>query len=69
LVLWWRPRNPRELLLAYEYEGRENETHFSILPKDESFPSKERPLLGRLESRERERERVVFVWMLVLQLE
>jgi hypothetical protein len=29
-----------------------------ISPKDESFPSKERPLLGRLENRrERERER------------
>jgi hypothetical protein len=30
---------------------------------------KERPLLGRLENRESERERVVFVWMLVLHLE
>jgi hypothetical protein len=52
--------------------GVRNGTHFTTSPKDESFPSKERPLLGRLESRrvgERERERVVSVWMLVLQLE
>jgi hypothetical protein len=41
-----------------------------ISPKDESFPSKERPLLGRLENRRvRERERVVSLWMLLLQLE
>jgi hypothetical protein len=31
--------------------------------KDESFPSKERPLLGRLESR-RVREGFVYLWML-----
>jgi hypothetical protein len=42
----------------------------TILPKDESFPLKERPLLGRLENRRViERENVVFLWMLVLQLE
>jgi hypothetical protein len=40
-------------------------------PKEESFPSKETLLLGGLESREivRERERVVSLWMFVLQLE
>jgi hypothetical protein len=53
--------------------GVENRTHYTTSPKDECFPSKERPLLGRLESRrvrerERERERVVFLRMLVLQL-
>jgi hypothetical protein len=42
----------------------------NISPKDESFPSKERPLLVKLENRRvRERERVVSLWMLVLQLE
>jgi hypothetical protein len=49
--------------------GVENRTHYTTSPKDECFPSKERPLLGRLESRRvRERERVVFLRMLVLQL-
>jgi hypothetical protein len=31
--------------------GVEDRTHFTTSPKDESFPSKESPLLGRLESR------------------
>jgi hypothetical protein len=70
LVLWWRPRQPRELLLPINMRGGvENRTHYTTSPKDECFPSKERPL-GRLESRSvRERERVVFLRMLVLQLE
>jgi hypothetical protein len=35
----------------------------TISPKDESFPSKERPLLGRLENtRVRERERELYLY-------
>jgi hypothetical protein len=42
--------------------GVENETHFTTSPKDECFPSKERLLLGRLESGESERERELYLY-------
>jgi hypothetical protein len=54
--------------LAYKYEGRGKNRDTALHSKDESFPSKERPLLGRLESR-RLRERVVIPRVFVLQLE
>jgi hypothetical protein len=40
----------------------------TISPKDESFSSKERPLLGILENK-RVREGFISLWMLVVQLE
>jgi hypothetical protein len=50
--------------LAYIYvEGEGLEYGHTISPKDESFTSKERPLLGRLENR-RVREGFISLWML-----
>jgi hypothetical protein len=44
--------------------GKNKGTHFNTTSsKNESFPSKKRPLLGRLESR-RVREGFVSLWML-----
>jgi hypothetical protein len=45
-------------------EGKNKDTHFNTTSsKNESFPSKKRPLLGRLESR-RVREGFLSLWML-----
>jgi hypothetical protein len=61
LVLWWRPRQPRELLLAYKYEGRGREWDTSP-PIQASSPRESARV-------EREKESHVPLHVIVLHLD